>query len=257
LLLPVPCSTSLAVPGSVSHSPASPAHHVVGHVGLVLALPRLVVGGPAVGALGHPVLPQGAVQQGQLPQLHLPQLVAALRHLHALLDHLPDSPDCLVHGVCIRSGDVRVQGLVFPRKRLTVLPTNLALLNAALPSNDDLGPRLLLHVLQCVPSRTNEQTHKVDVWMFFLRDHYFVRHLHCWGLVIGRSLVVRIYQHHLLDALMSGVLEFFPLAILSRVQPLSVPTVYWLWARRPIVLVGWDAQVTRSKLPGALLNLEL
>ena len=30
-----------------------------------------------------------------------------------------------------------------------------------------------------------------------------------------------------------GVLEFFPLAILSRVQPLSVPTVYWLWARRP------------------------
>ena len=30
-----------------------------------------------------------------------------------------------------------------------------------------------------------------------------------------------------------GVLQFFPLAILSRVQPLSVPTVYWLWARRP------------------------
>ena len=25
----------------------------------------------------------------------------------------------------------------------------------------------------------------------------------------------------------------------------------------PIVLVGWDAQVTRSKLPGGLLNLEL
>ena len=30
----------------------------------------------------------------------------------------------------------------------------LALLNAALPSNDDLGARLFLHVLQCVPSRT-------------------------------------------------------------------------------------------------------
>ena len=97
LLLPVSCSTSLAVPGSVPHPPASPAHHIVGHVGLVLALPRLVIGGPAVGALGHPVLPQGAVQQGQLPQLHLPQLVAALRHLDSLLDHLPEGSFGCLH----------------------------------------------------------------------------------------------------------------------------------------------------------------
>ena len=48
-----------------------------------------MVRGPAVGALGHPILPQGAVQQGELPQLHLPQLVAALGHLHPLLDHFP------------------------------------------------------------------------------------------------------------------------------------------------------------------------
>ena len=73
----------------MAHAPARPAHHVVCHVGLVLALPCLVVRGPAVGALGHPVLPQGPVQQGKLPKLHLPQLVAALGDLDPLLDHLP------------------------------------------------------------------------------------------------------------------------------------------------------------------------
>ena len=89
LLLPVPRASRLAVPCGVAHTPACPAHHVVRHIGLVLALPCLVIGGPAVGALGHPVLPQGPIQQGQLPQLHLPQLVAALGHLDPLLDHCP------------------------------------------------------------------------------------------------------------------------------------------------------------------------
>ena len=97
LLLPVPRASRLAVPCGVAHTPACPAHHVVRHIGLVLALPCLVIGGPAVGALGHPVLPQGAVQQGQLPQLHLPQLVAALRHLDALLDHLPGGSFSCLH----------------------------------------------------------------------------------------------------------------------------------------------------------------
>ena len=48
-----------------------------------------MVRGPAVGALGHPVLPQGPIQQGELPQLHLPQLVTALGNLDPLLDHFP------------------------------------------------------------------------------------------------------------------------------------------------------------------------
>ena len=45
------------------------AHDCVGHIGLVLALPGLVVGRPAVCALGGTVLPQRTVQQGELPQL--------------------------------------------------------------------------------------------------------------------------------------------------------------------------------------------
>ena len=89
LLLPIPCASCLAVPCCMAHTPASPAHHVVRHVGLVLALPCLVVRGAAVGALGHPVLPQGPIQQGELPQLHLPQLVTALGNLDPLLDHFP------------------------------------------------------------------------------------------------------------------------------------------------------------------------
>ena len=91
LLLPIPCATCLAVACSVTDAPAGPTHHVVRHVGLVLALPCLVVCGPAVRTLGHPVLTQGPVQQSQLSQLHLPQLVAAFGNLNPLLDHLPVS----------------------------------------------------------------------------------------------------------------------------------------------------------------------
>ena len=56
LLLPVPCASRLAVPRSVAHTLVCPAC---------------------------------PVQQGQLPRLHLPQLVAALGILDPLLDHFP------------------------------------------------------------------------------------------------------------------------------------------------------------------------
>jgi len=174
----------------VAHAPARPTHHVVCHVGLVLALPRLVVRGPAVGALGHPVLPQGPVQQGKLPQLHLPQLVAALGNFNPLLDHLPDPPDGLVDGVSIRSSDISMQGLVFSWQRLPIFPSNLALFDATLAPDDDLRSSVLLHVLQSVPSWSNEQAYKVDVRMFLLGNHHLVRHFHCWRLIVGRSFVV-------------------------------------------------------------------
>lgn len=152
LLLPIPCATCLAVACSVTDAPAGPTHHVVRHVGLVLALPCLVVGGPAVRTLGHPVLTQGPVQQSQLSQLHLPQLVAAFGNLNPLLDHLPDPPDGLVDGVRIGGGDVGVQRLVLARQRLPVFPTNLSLFDTALAPDDDLRTGVLLHILQCVPS---------------------------------------------------------------------------------------------------------
>jgi len=217
----------------VAHAPARPAHHVVCHVGLVLALPCLVVRGPAVGALGHPVLPQGPVQQGKLPKLHLPQLVAALGDLDPLLDHLPDPPDGLVNGVRVRSSDISMQGLVFSWQRLPVLPSNLALFDAAFAPDDDLRSSVLLHVLQSVPSWSNEQPNKVDVGMFLLRNHHLVRHLHCGRLIVRRGFVVWVDQHHLLDAVVPDIFKFLPLAILSRVQPLPVPAVDRLRTRRP------------------------
>jgi len=233
----------------VAHTPASPAHHVVGHVGLVLALPCLVVRGPAVGALGHPVLSQGPVQQGQLPQLHLPQLVASLRNFHPLLDHFPDPPDRLVDGVSIRGSDISMQGLVFSWQWLPVFSPNLSLFDATLAPNDDLCTSILLHVLQSVPSWSNEKSDKVDVRMFLLGDHHLVRHLHCRRLIVRRSFVVRVDQHHLLDAIMPDVFEFFPFAIFSRVQPLPVPAVDRLRTWRPIILVAGDPQVAAPQLP--------
>ena len=62
----------LAVPGDVPRVAARGADDAVGDVGLVLALPRLVVGGAAVGAPGALALAQGAVQQRQLAQLGPP-----------------------------------------------------------------------------------------------------------------------------------------------------------------------------------------
>ena len=62
----------LAVPGDVPRVAARGADDAVGDVGLVLALPRLVVGRPAVGAPGALALAQGAVEQGQFAQLGAP-----------------------------------------------------------------------------------------------------------------------------------------------------------------------------------------
>lgn len=55
--------------------------------------PSLVVGGGAVGAAHGVVLPQRSVQLRQLSQLHAPQVVLTLWHLHALPDHLLDLLD--------------------------------------------------------------------------------------------------------------------------------------------------------------------
>ena len=52
-------------------------------------------------------------------------------------------------------------------------------------------------------------------------------------LVIWRWFVVVVDQHHLLDAVVSHVLQLFPLAILSGVQSLPVRRIYRLRGGRP------------------------
>lgn len=76
------------VPGDVSGPSARRAHDAVGDVGLVGTQPGLVVGGGAVGTTHGVVLPQRAVELRQLPELHPPQVVLSLGHLHPLTDHL-------------------------------------------------------------------------------------------------------------------------------------------------------------------------
>ena len=69
----------VAVPGDVARVAARRADDAVGDVGLVLALPRLVVGGPAVGAARAVALAEGAVQQSQFAQLGAPAIGRTIR----------------------------------------------------------------------------------------------------------------------------------------------------------------------------------
>merc|ERR1719433_1008429 len=59
-------SPLLAIPGDVAHRPAGGAHHVVGHIGLVLTLPRLVVSSAAVCAADSPLHDVHAVEVRRL-----------------------------------------------------------------------------------------------------------------------------------------------------------------------------------------------
>merc|ERR1719410_465520 len=230
-----PRSALLAVPSDVAGGAAAGAHHVVGHVRLVLALPRLVVRRAAVGALHHAVLAQCPVEQRELPQLHLAQLVGPLGHLHPLLDDLLDLVDGLLDALRVRGRDVCVQRLVLARQRLPVLPADLALLDAALAADDDLGAGVLLHVLESVTSRTDQKAHEVDVRMTVLRDHHLVANLDLGRLVVWRRFVLRINGQHPLDTLVSHLLQLLPLAVLAGVQPLAVRGVDRLGGWRPAI----------------------
>ena len=52
-------------------------------------------------------------------------------------------------------------------------------------------------------------------------------------LVIWRRFVVVVDHHHLLDAVVSHVLQLLPLPVLSGVQSLPVRRIYRLRGRRP------------------------
>lgn len=143
-------SPLLAVPGDVTRVAAGGAHDAVGDVGLVLALPRLVVGGPAVGAPGALALAQGAVEQRQFAQLGTPagrrngvkigafdrrklnpqyafspKVILSLRYVDSCRDHFLDLFYGLLHRVEVVGGDVRVQWLVLAGQGLPVLPRHL------------------------------------------------------------------------------------------------------------------------------------
>ena len=93
-------SPLLAVPGDVTRVAAGGAHDAVGDVGLVLALPRLVVGGPAVGAPGALALAQGAVEQRQFAQLGTPAGGMGSKSVHSFDESLIHSTHSHLRSFC-------------------------------------------------------------------------------------------------------------------------------------------------------------
>lgn len=124
---------------------ADSAHNGVGDVVLILALPRLVVRRPAVGAAWGISLPQSSIQKSKFAQLIPAQIILTLRHLNSLLNHFHDLLNGTLHGRGVNCGNIRVKWFILSRKRLTILPPDLPLLDASLPPDDDPGPRFLLH----------------------------------------------------------------------------------------------------------------
>lgn len=176
-----------AVPRNVARASTAGADDVVGDVGPVGALPRLVAWRPTVGAAGasqEVVLTQGAVEQGQLAQLHAAQVVLALGHFHTLPDYLLDPVYGFAHILLARSCDESMQRFVFTRQWLAILATHFAFLDGALAPNDDLGSRFLFQGLERVAPWADQQADKVDVWVLLLRDHHFFAHTDQRGFVI-------------------------------------------------------------------------
>lgn len=102
-----------------------------------------MVCGPTVCAWSsHSVLPQGPVQHGELPELHLPELVGALRQVYSLLDDFLDFLDGLTDFDGLISLDICVKRFILPWHRLT---HHLPLLDGALASDDDFAAADLLH----------------------------------------------------------------------------------------------------------------
>jgi len=140
---------------------------------LLRTLPRLVRVVATVCAARPISLPQSAIEQRKLPQLHAAQVILTFRHLHPLSDHLLDPLYSLVHAVQVIASHKGMQRLVLAR-HWPILAANLSFLDRPFASNYDLSTSVLLHRLESVPTWTNEQTYKVDVRIRLLRDHHFV-----------------------------------------------------------------------------------
>lgn len=92
-----------------------------------------------------------------------------------------------------------MQRLIFPWQHLSVLSAYLPLLHRTFTPDHDLGAALLLNVLQCITTWPDQETNKVDFWVFILGDHNFVIDSGGWRLVVCRGLEVRVESNHLSD----------------------------------------------------------
>lgn len=101
------------------------------------------------------IFPQCAVESGQLPQLHLSEVILVLRCLNALLQdgtNLLHSFLDILH--CVGS-DQGMQRFIFSWQHLPIFPAHLPLLDRTFPSDHDLGTALLFNVFQGITTWPN------------------------------------------------------------------------------------------------------
>lgn len=218
-------SLATTILGDVTSSSASGTYDVVRNVRFVRTEPSLVLVGAAVRTPWSVRFTQRSVELGQLSQLHPSQIVVTLRNLDTLPDNVLDTLDGLLHRFRIARRYESMQRFVLPGQRLTILPANLTLLNRALAPNDDLRSGILLHGLQRVSTRSNQQPDKVNVRMFLLRNQHLVADANNRRFVVRRGFKFRIHTLHALNQLVALLLELLPRTELARVQPLAVAAV--------------------------------
>jgi len=157
------------MPGSANHTITSCvpstttlcANYVVGDVWLILTLPRPVVRCTTIRAWRqYAVLSEGAIEHRQLPQLHLAQLVGALRQINPLLNDLLDLCNCFLHFDRLVTLNISMKGFVFPRHWL-VTNLYLSFLHTSLAPYHNLAAAHLFHRLEGVAPWSYEKTHKV------------------------------------------------------------------------------------------------
>lgn len=104
----------------------------------------------------------------------------ALGHFDTLTDDVFDFVHCLAHRLWIGGGNESMQWFILARQRLAILSAHFALLHRSLAANYDLGARILLHSLERVASRPDEQAHKIDVRVLLLWNQHFVADTSDW-----------------------------------------------------------------------------
>jgi len=250
-------SSDHAVTSGVPRTATLCANYVVRDVGFILTLPRAVVCGAAIRARGqHAVLAESAVQHGELPQLHLPQLVRALWQIDPLLDYFFDLGNCFLHLTRFISLNVSVKGFILPRHWL-ITNLHLPLLHASLASDHNLTATHLFHGFQRIASGPDEQSHKVETRMILLWYHDFICYLDRGFIVVRRLLVVRVDRQHFHDRVVPGLFQFCSFSNIAGVLSFSHSIINRLRTWRSVLGIWRDTKVATAQSPTGLFYLQL
>lgn len=239
----------------MSCSTARRTNYIVRNVRLIRAKPGLVLIGTAIGTTGTVRFTQCSIQLSQFSKLHSPEIIVAFWYFDTLSDDILNAIDSLLDSLRIAGSDESMQRFILSRQWLTVLASNFSLLHGALATDDDLGSGVLLHGLQGVSTRPDQQADKVDVRMLFLGDEDLVADANHRRFVIRRWLKVRIHALHPLDQQMTLFFQLLPGAELAGIQPLAIAAVDRLRRWRSFFQILRYHHVPGAQLPADFLDL--